>query len=135
MILVVDANIVVAALIKNGASRKALLSGKFKLLAPEFLKEEVHKHTSYIVAKSGLPEDGVDLLITLIFQEIELIPVGEYESALEKAAKLMKEDLKDAPYVACCLAMKCDGVWTDDSDYKGKRGVKVFGTEYLLRLL
>ncbi len=135
MILVVDATTVVAALIKNGAARKALLSGKFKLVAPEFLKDEVNKYVDYIATKSGLTKEDLDLLIAMIFQEIDLMPAKEYEFELDKARKLINEDLKDAPYVACYLALKCDGIWTNDSDYERKPGIKAIGTEYLLKLI
>ena len=47
----------------------------------------------------------------------------------------MKEDIKDAQYVACYLALKCDGIWTNDSDYDDKEGIRVFKTEYLMKLL
>ncbi|MEK6837186.1 MAG: PIN domain-containing protein, partial [Nanoarchaeota archaeon] len=57
------------------------------------------------------------------------------ETFKEAAIKIMKEDVKDAPYVACYLALKCDCVWTNDTDYEGKEEVKVFSTEKLLGLI
>ena len=135
VILVVDANVVIAALVKNGKVREILLSDKFKFVAPDFLKEETLKYTDLIMQKSGLAKDDLDLLITLMFQEIETVPKSEYQSKLPRAEKIMKNDVKDAPYVACHLALKSDGIWTNDSDYDGKPELKVFKTEYLLKLL
>lgn len=110
MILVVDANIVIAALIKNNKTREILLSGKFKFLAPDFVKEETFKYLEYVTQKSGMEKDDLSLLVTLVFQEIQTIPKGDYEPEPKKAEELMKEDIKDAPYVACYLALKCDGI-------------------------
>ncbi len=135
VILVVDANVVIAALVKNGKVREILLSDKFKFVAPDFVKEETLKYLDLIKQKSGLAKDDLDLLITLLFQEIETIPRSEYQSQLPKAERMIKNDVKDAPYVACYLALKCDGIWTNDSDYDGKPELKVFKTEYLLKLL
>jgi predicted nucleic acid-binding protein len=135
MILVVDANIVIAALIRNGKSREILLSGKFKFVAPDFVKEETLKYLDYIKKKTGMSKDDLNLLVVLVFQEIQTIPQSDYETEIDKAKGLMKEDIKDSPYVACYLALKCDGIWTNDPDYVGKEGVKVYTTEYLMRFL
>jgi len=75
------------------------------------------------------------MLIILLFQEIETLPKSEYEHELQKATEIMKNDVKDAPYVACYLALNCDGIWTSDSDYDEKPELKVVRTEYLLKLL
>ena len=56
MILVVDANVVIAALIRNSKAREILLSGKFKFLAPDFVKEETFKYLEYVKQKSGMGE-------------------------------------------------------------------------------
>ncbi len=135
MILIVDANVIIAALIKNSKAREILLSGNFKFLAPDFVKEETSKYLEYVRQKSGMEEDTLNLLVTFVFQEIQTIPIEDYEAELKNAKELMKEDIKDAPYVACYLAFKCDGIWTNDSDYKGKRGIRIFGTSDLLKLL
>ena len=135
MILVIDANIVIAALIRNSKVREILLSGKFKFLAPDFVKDETFKYLEYVRQKSGMEKKDLDLLVTLVFQEIQTIPKRDYESELKKAEDLMKEDIKDTQYVACYLALKCDGIWTNDSDFNDKEGIKVFSTEYLVRLM
>ena len=135
MILAVDANVAIAALVKEGKSREILVSGKFKFVAPDFVKEETLKYLELIRRKSGLAKEDLDLLIALLFQEIETLPESEYEHELPKAKMIMKNDVKDAPYVACYLALKCDGIWTSDSDYDGKPELKVVRTEYLLKLL
>lgn len=135
MILVVDASVVIAALIKNGKSREILLSGKFKFIAPDFVKEEIFKYIGYIQRKSGLGKTDLDLLLNILFQEIETIPKSEYHSELNTAIEIMKENVNDAQYVACYLALKSDGIWTSDPDYEGKEGLKTVKTEYLLKLL
>lgn len=134
MIIVVDANVIIAALIRNGKTREILLSGKFKFMAPDSVKEETFKCLDYIKKKSGMPKDDLNLLVTLVFQGIQTIPKNDYEAELDRAKEVIKEDVKDSPYVACYLALKCDGIWTNDPDYDNKKGVKVYTTEYLMKL-
>ena len=52
MYLVVDANILIAALIRDSTTRKLLLSEKFELVAPEFLAGEIDKHIAEISKKA-----------------------------------------------------------------------------------
>ena len=89
MILVVDANVVIAALIKNGKAREVLMSGKFKFVAPDFLKEETLKYIELIKQKSGITKDNLDLLMSLLFQEIETVPLSEYKSELSNSFSIV----------------------------------------------
>jgi predicted nucleic acid-binding protein len=134
MILVVDANVILAALIKDGKTREVLMSRSFKFVAPDFIKDETQKHKAYVKKKAGLSDVEFDLLLNLIFSEIETIPETEYNSTLKKAKDLI-EDVNDVPYVACCLALSCDAVWTNDDHYKTEKGLKIVKTEYLLTLM
>ena len=135
MMLVVDANMVIAALIKEGKAREILKSSKFKFVTSDFVKEEIQKYSEVIIEKSGLTKESLDLLEAIIFKEIETIPKGSYEAKLHKAEEIMKNDVKDATYVACYLALKCDGIWTHDPHFYGKPELKIFRTSNLLKLL
>jgi predicted nucleic acid-binding protein len=44
MILVIDANCVIAALIKNNKSREIIISHKFDLVSPDYLLDEINKY-------------------------------------------------------------------------------------------
>lgn len=135
MKVIVDTNMVMAALIKDSKTRKILVSGEFEFFSPEFVLEEIEKYKVLIREKSGLSKEELELLISLVFEDIKIIPSSDYETHKEAAIKIMEEDVKDAPYVACYLALKCDGIWTNDQDYEGKEGVRIFGTEQLLSLI
>ena len=63
MMLVIDANAVISALLKDGKSRQIIVSDKFALVAPEFLSEELFKHKRYIVEKTGISKSEIELLI------------------------------------------------------------------------
>ena len=70
--------------------------------------------------------------MAILLKRVEIISLSEYQEKLEDAVMLMKENIKDAPYVACFLALKCDGIWTNDLDFKGRSGIKVFQTRDLV---
>lgn len=135
MILVLDANIVMAALLKDSKTREIIVSGKFTLLAPDYLMEELDKYRHYIAKKAGLSKEELGLLLALLLRRIRIVPHEEYGGKMNSAKKLIKNDIKDAPYVACYMALNCDGIWTHDPDFDDEMGIKVFTTEYLLKLL
>lgn len=135
MILVIDANSVISALIKDSKARQIIVSGKFRLVTPEFLSEELYKHTKYMAGKAGISDNEVRLLAIMLLRHIRIVPKSEYGEELDEAVKIMKNDVRDAPYVACYLALKCDGIWTNDADYYNKAGIRIVSTGYLLKLL
>lgn len=42
--------------------------------------------------------------------------------------------IKDIPYVACYLSLKCDYIWTNDLDFIRKKNLKIISTKELLNL-
>jgi len=96
MILVIDANSVISALLKDGKSRQIIVSGKFTLMAPEFLSEELYKYRKYIAEKAGLSDNEVKLLITMLLRHIRIMPKVEYKAKLEEASEIMENDIRNA---------------------------------------
>ncbi|MGD0729260.1 MAG: PIN domain-containing protein [Candidatus Micrarchaeaceae archaeon] len=130
-----DANSIIAAIIRNSEARKIIVSDEFVLASPEFLVEEIEKYKTYLMKKSGLGKEELKLLITLLLKHIHILPHAEYENKISEAKLLMVEDALDVPYVAVYLALKCDGIWTNDRHYENKEKIKVFKTEHILKLL
>ncbi len=134
MKLVIDANIIVAALVRNSKARDIIVSGKFELVSPDFVLQEVYKYEDYICSKSGLLKEEFELLISLVFEHVTIFPGRSYRHKIVEANNLI-EDIKDVPYVACYLALECYAIWTSDLDFKGKKDIKTVTTADLLRLL
>ncbi len=135
MKIVIDTNMVIAALVKDSKAREVIMSSKFEFISPDFVLEEIGKYKDEICRKSGLSAYEFELLMALIFESINIIPAFDYETCKENAKIIMKDDMKDVPYVACCLALKCDGIWTNDPDYKEKKEIRIFSTAELLELM
>jgi predicted nucleic acid-binding protein len=134
MKIVIDANIVIAALIKNSKAREVIISNQFKFFAPDFILEEIEKYRVEIRKKANLDDEGFDIIISLLFETIDILPREEYQEYLQKAKEIMKDDIKDVTYVACFFALNCAGIWTNDSHFKDKN-IKLFSTKDLLEFL
>ena len=103
MKIVIDTNMVMAALIKDSKARETIMSSKFEFVSPDFVLDEIYKYEDYICQKAGLSKEEFELLMALIFEKISVIADDEYEACKEDAKAIIKEDAKDVPYVACYL--------------------------------
>ena len=128
MKLVVDANVVISALIADSKTRELIVTLEPELLTPEVVHVEIGNYESLIVEKSGMELERVRQFIDLLFQYIETVPASEFYPYIEEADEAIGDtDPDDVLYVACALARDA-GVWSDDSDLEGQNLVPVFNT-------
>ena len=128
MKLVVDANVVISALIANSRTRELLVTLEPELLTPEVVHDEIGNYEDLIVEKSGMKVERVRQFIDLLFQYVETVPAGEFYPHIEEANEAIGDtDPDDVLYVACALALEA-GVWSDDSDFDDQDLVPVFTT-------
>jgi|SRR3989344_2390715 len=125
MKIVVDANRIIAALIKSGTTRDILLSEDFDFTSPEFVLREIDKYQDYIKNKTGLGLEEFELLLSIIFEHILIIPKEDYKEFMDNS-KNLTEDSKDIPYLAVCNLIKADGIWSHDPDFLLQTKYKVF---------
>jgi predicted nucleic acid-binding protein len=78
MKLVVDANVVISALIADSKTRELIVTLESDLFTPEFVHDEIGNYEETIVEKSGMTPDRVAQFIDLLFQYIEVVPASEF---------------------------------------------------------
>lgn len=134
MELVIDANILFAALIKSGKTRELLLNDDLTLFAPEFLIAEFIEHIKELEDKIGVEEEKLkEALEELIANSnIKIVPAKEIGPFIPRAKKI-SPDPEDFVYFALALKKRC-GIWSNDKRLK-HRGVKVHSTREVLKLL
>src|SRR3989338_3184100 len=100
MILVIDANIVISALLSSqGKTFDLIFSDEVTLFAPEYLIDEFSKHEHEIVDKSGLPHKEVLLLLSLISGRISFMLLSGFRDQLTSAG-MITPDINDTEYLA-----------------------------------
>jgi predicted nucleic acid-binding protein len=128
MRLVVDANVVISALIADSKTRELIVTLEPDLLTPEIVHDEIENYEDLIAEKSGMDTDRVQQFIELLFQYIETVPVAEFHEYIERADEAIGDtDSDDVLYVACALARDAS-IWSDDSDFEEQNLVPVFTT-------
>lgn len=142
MILVVDANIIVAELLRR-RGRELVRDPRLDLRVSERVNAESHHELSRrvgaIVGQGRIDRDTADALLeaalVVAADETTVVPEAAYSAYLERAAYRIPRDPDDVPTVALALALGGDagrcGIWTNDGDFLGC-GLSTWSTNTLL---
>jgi len=135
MLVVVDANELFSLLIRGTRRSEGILfSDRVELIAPEFLLIEFSNNREEILSKTHRSEEDFSRLISVFERRIEFIPREEFEDFIPRASEILKEHLKDVPYLALALRYNCP-IWSEEKLLKKQSFVSVFNTFELARLL
>ena len=133
MILVLDANILFSALIKDSLTAELIFNEDFKLYTCEFIIEEFFKYEKEIMKKTHRAREQFITIMHQLKDIITVIPKEEYSHLLVEAEKF-SPDPKDIMYFA--LAMKLNGsIWSNDKLLKKQDKVKVYLTSEIMQLV
>ncbi len=134
MELVVDANVLFSALMRDSHTRHFLLFGGNALYTPEFVFEEIMKHSDEVSRKTFLSTEEISSLLRDIVSlaNIKIIPLFEYEEHI-KAAKKICPDPDDIHYFALALKLNCV-IWSNDKKLKEQNKINVYASHELMKL-
>ena len=133
MRLVVDSNRFIAALIKDGLSRTSISSRNLSFYSPSYVLEEVEKYLPYIINKSKMSKENIELLFALFSENIETVSDNDIKRKMPEAIKIMENiDMNDAPILACALAIRNQGIWTEDRHFEKQDKVRMWKSADLL---
>ena len=133
MDLIIDANIVFAALIKEGFSSKLILNDNLNLFSTDFLVEETERYLFNLLEKSKRDVRDFIRFEEIIHEKIKIISRLEFSNLLEEA-KNFCPDSGDLLYFALALHLNCP-IWSNDKKLKEQNRIKVYSSHDLLELL
>ena len=129
MRLVLDTNILIAALIKNSLTRQFFFLPDLEFLLPEYALGELARHRSKIARHSQLSNREIDLLLDLLLESVTVVPGQKIFPHLNAAQALIGNiDRDDVPFVALALAMDNDGIWSNDRAFENLPGITLWKT-------
>ena len=136
MQLVIDSNILLAALIRSAITRNLLLDERLDLISPEHLLLETSKHIKEdddVRSKILISDSELDELLLYLMQRIVIKPKESYKFFIDEAIKIAPHE-KDAPFIALALSLNCP-IWSNDRALKRQFKVKVLSTEEIIKFL
>lgn len=132
MQIIADANPLISILINPGKPVELLFLENLNLIAPSLLFEEIENNKEVIGRKSKLTIEEIERFITILKEQIEIIPEQEFLSYREEAIKICP-DKKDIVYFALALYLQCS-IWSNEKQLKNQKSVKVYATHELIDL-
>ena len=133
MELVIDANILFSALIKNSLTAELVFNDEIKLYSPEFIIEEFLKYEDEILEKTSRTRETFVMTMHMLKDIISVVPQEEY-SALIVQGKEISPDPNDVLYFALALKLNC-AIWSNDTRLKKQYKVKVYSSSEVMKMV
>lgn len=132
MDLVVDANIIIAAIIKESTSYTLLFRKDFNLYTAGYIFTEIEEHKEEILKKIKKTEGEFYKFIETLKRRISLVPLEELVPYLDKAEKICP-DPDDVVYFTLALKLNY-AIWSNDKDLKKQDEIKIYHTHDLIKI-
>ncbi|PIN74282.1 hypothetical protein COV20_01545 [Candidatus Woesearchaeota archaeon CG10_big_fil_rev_8_21_14_0_10_45_16] len=132
MRVVIDANILIAMLVKPGLPIDLFFDTRLSLLAPRLLFEELESHKEEILQKSGFTKEEFDWLFLVLKHNITVVSEQDFLQCREEAVSVCP-DPKDVIYFALALYQKCP-IWSNEKGLKKQEKVIVYAMHDLISL-
>lgn len=133
MELIVDANILFSALIKDGFTAKLFFNERLRLYTSEFIFEEFSKYEELILKKTKRTPEEFTEIMTILREKITVIPEEDYASFVKKSEEISPDE-KDVAYIALAMKLKC-ALWSNDKALKEQDFIKVYSSSEVKELV
>ena len=138
--MVVDANKLIAAFLKNGLIRRIIVLGSIKLFTIEQVLEEINEHKDELLVKAGIDERVYNLILRdILLPHIAVVEGRWVMDVADEAREISRGfDPDDWPVIALALKLGVP-IWTNDKKIvEASRSTKRFRaitTHELLKML
>jgi len=135
MIIIIDVNIFLSALIKDSTTREILLTYEQEFCFPEKSLQKIRKYKTLIQQKSGLSDIDFLKLFHSLLRFIKIIPDEELLDYWDEAKQIMEHiDPEDVTFIATALSQEDAIIWSDDRHFEKQDKVITLKTKDLVNL-
>ncbi|MFH1394042.1 MAG: PIN domain-containing protein [Candidatus Micrarchaeota archaeon] len=135
MRLVVDTNRIIAALVRDGVSRKIITHFDGELITIGFSIGELGDHKEEILKKAKISETDLEMILNKLFSKMTILEDKIIVLYMGEATDIMEDiDPADTPFIAAALATKAP-IWSDDKHFKKQNQIEILNTKELVEML
>ncbi|HLD13032.1 MAG TPA: PIN domain-containing protein [Candidatus Nanoarchaeia archaeon] len=135
MNVILDANIIIAALMKDSTIRRIIITSQHLFFFPLPSLLSILKHHQLIINKSQVTYQEFFNILEKLFMFIQLIPQEELQEKKSLAKTIMDHiDPEDTPFIAAALCKKAT-IWSDDKHFQQQTILPVMTTKELIASL
>ena len=131
MDLVVDANVLFAALLGRDKTMELFFEDKIRLFAPSHLLFEFENNKEWLAKSCKLPVGEFIKLFESLKNRIDIYTTSGISSEIAERAERLAPHRKDIPYFALALYLGC-AIWSREGSFKKQNAVKVYSTPELV---
>ena len=136
MIIIVDVNIFLSALIKDSTTREILIKSGHIFYFPEISLQKIEKYKTLITEKSGLSETEIFSLFNSLLNYIKIVPNNEIQSNWREAKMIIGDiDEEDIAFIACALTIEDSIIWSDDKHFEKHAQILTLKTTDIVEML
>ena len=136
MRIIVDTNRILSALLRDGTDRKIISSQNINFFTLDYVLGEIGKYMGDITKKSRLSKEEIETLLSIFMENVAIVSDKKVKSKMKEAMDIMKDiDAKDAPILACALAIPNDGIWSEDKHVHTQNRIKALHSADLLNYI
>lgn len=125
-IVIVDASVLVACLIKDGRAREVLLNHpEVQFVAPGFVLEELAASQAKLESKFRVQPSAFDAVMAEVRERVQVVAARAYAAHRSEAQRRAKKAQAwgDDEYVALAIALDAP-IWTYDDDFDRIEGLR-----------
>lgn len=133
MDLVVDANVLFSAAIKDSATAALIVHDDLELFAPEYLFDEFERYRETILERTHRNSQDFTQFVGILRRRISVVPRERFMGH-ESHARCICPDPGDMPYFALTIFLDAS-LWSDDKALQGQPDIPVLTTADVLEWL
>ena len=135
MIIIIDVNVFLSALIKDSTTRELILTSGQEFYFPERSLQKIRKYKQLIQQKSELSDLDFLKLFHSLLKFLRIIPDEELLSKWEEAMEIMEHiDPEDVTFIAAALSQDDAIIWSNDQHFQKQDRVITLKTKDLINL-
>lgn len=136
MKIVLDSNVLLAALLKDALVRFIILTSGMDFYSPKYCLQEIKKHEPEFLVRTGLNQKELNSVLCYILKKVKLVEESTLELHIKEAKKIIGAvDPKDVAFIAAAIAVNADGIWSFDRHFERQNRFKVFTTQEIINLM
>jgi predicted nucleic acid-binding protein len=136
MTVILDSNVLIAALIKPGIVRATVIGHPGEWLVPEAIFDEAWEHRD-VWNRNRLPDTELHAVLSLLSDGfVDIVSENVYRPK-EAAARRLVSDADDWPLAALALSVENDGIWTFNRRHLEnvkRRKIRLLNTSDVVRI-
>ena len=133
MNVIVDASVLIKALLGSRGVWAILASLNHSFYAPQVILDEIRRHKAIICTYIHAPLEEFDAALNSLGGFVQIVDPDSYAQYLAKAKTSMESrDPSDADYVAAAISIGADFIWTEDKDFSAQKLARVKTTSQFI---